>query len=538
MTTEAFQIAKFKAGAYLITGNLATVDHAVAAVHEDLHGIIRRSTPFGEILRVAEGKLAASTAETDVAFLHMLTGRGRTSEEVLATYGAVLSARSAGPEKPAALAAQKSLLTNVGYGLYAKIGEELVGTELPAVASVALDAIIRFCWSACALPPIEAVAADLNVLRTVSPEAFPDRRLALLRKSWTTSKLQECISVLDDETRTLLTRKQPTARELFQVPDDAVFVLPPDAATEVNQLLLQLATAQAMALERSVTIVFDKLCAMYPDGPLSARSNEEVLRYLATSRLLPTGKAPTGFAFPEVLQLRAEPRKVRPIDAQEVPRGAAAAFVRLREAFEEQLQWLGGTRPPGRLTAYRAWAVALQTTAQDQALPIRIMDTDVKDPEVLAHRILEGSNLVAIWASAYLSSPRIFANLFNRGAGVWLICDVQPDELLAATRSLIPELHAQWLAPAPERQNAGVLVAQQVGGSSGRLDGIAFPSSAIACQSQVLPAMHTVLGDSLRGVGPGPLLYEESHRRHAEAVFLARWLVETEMTFSFLGRHE
>jgi len=532
MTTEAFHIATFGAGALFITGSLTPADHAVAAVHEDLHGIIRRSTPFGAILRVVEGMLARSTAETDIAFLHMLSSRGRTSEEVLATYGTLLSAISAGPDKPAALAAQKALVTNVGYSVYAKVGEELVGKERPAVAGVALDAIMRFCWSARALPPIEAVAADHNVLRKVSPEAFPDRRLALLRKSWSVAKLRECLSVLDRKTRRLLAAKRPTARELFRVPDKALFVLSPDVATEVSQLLTRLATAKAMAFERSVPIVFDKLCTMYPTGPLAASSNEEVRRYVATSKQLPAGQARTGYGFPEVVQVRAERRKVRSVDAKQVPHGAAV-FVRFREDFEKQLQWVGAKRLPRRIAAYQVWLAALQTTAHTEALPIRVLDTDGDDPRLLARRILKGSRLIGIWASTYLASPQLFADLFRRDAGVWLICDVQPDALLESTRSLIPELRAEWFGPV-NNPGIGVMVAPQVG-TAGPLDGIAFPGSTAVCNGQLLAVMYTVLGDSLRGVGPSVLLGEEAHRRQTEAALLARCLVETEQTFSFLG---
>jgi hypothetical protein len=532
METVSFRVAAFGAGSYTIVGDLDGPAHALAAMHEDLHGIVRRSTVFGSILRIVQHTLATSAAEIDQAFLYQLASRGRTSEEVFATYGAFLDAR--GHSAVGAAAADRAIRENPGYAVYAAIGEELVGQQPLAVARVVLEGIVRFLWSSRDLPLIESVAADYTLLRAVRPQAFPDRRLAILRQTWTPAIAQACTDAIGQDAIALLTRRIPTPRELYQVPDDTMFILPPDAAAEANKVISQMVMAKAITAEELVGTVFDRLCDAFPTGPLATPRHEEVMAYATASKKLAQGQARTGSEFPEILVLRPDRQRVRSLHITQVPR-KVALFVRRRTQFVEQLDLVDGRLPESEMVSYQAWGAALQVheDAPESPLDIHVLDTPVESP-AWAASVMRDNALLAIWASALLANPEPFFGLSRGRAGVWLICDVQPRELVRMTRELVPELRAEWIAPLRSRPAVGAIVAPQVG-TAGAIDGIVFPGSATVCTGQLVMMLKSELGDNLRGVGSALLISEEGHRRHAESKFLADWLVRTERQLSFVG---
>jgi hypothetical protein len=526
---ESSFLGRFGRGAYWLRSNLDAAAHAVASQHEELHGIVRRSTAYGGLLRSLEA-LAATEDSPDLQLvIQALTSRARTSEEVFATYGSFRGAQG-GPLTAAA--ARRLIEEYPAYGLYNEIGAELVGAEqCDALATVALDAIVRFCWSSRETPPLDDAVSTWSGLAAMPRHVYPDERLRMLRRAWSAAELEWLLAVVDaDARRVLAIDLQPLMLAARLQP--SLVAVDYDADRKASDLRAILAegkdvlTMKAYLEEQLVATLLDRLCERFADTPLAALPFSEVLTFLH-KRPVGLPLAPTAHPFPEILQLRADPLRVSVVAGGH--RVLPVLFARSRESFQEQFAWDVPRQPP---LPDCVWYRARADVDKDDSLELVVeLDSDgASAPARLAR-----DECVGAWASAYGRWPHTFDALHDGGAPLWLICDVSPTQLVRATRHL---LRRPLLARADAGGAAGNCGALVVHWRAERraLGGIIVPGSKVVLDALVVPNLTRVLDRYYVDPESSWTPDGSSVSGGAHSALIVDWLFRTERTLSFTKR--
>lgn len=539
MTVENVSIANFVAGKYTVQAGLPPDDHIYAAHHEENHGIIRRSTSFGALLRNFEAKYARSKNASEIFGLHMLVSQSRTSEEVFTTHSAIIMVNWAIKNNEA----REKLANQPLYLLYDQIGRSLVGSEhVPMLAEIALDAIARFCWSSAYLPPIREIIDKPDFVRQLNKMSLPDVRLGKLRQTWSDESLRTCLSVIPQE-----------ARSLFDQPIEEVYdpyvelhreiqakkmlwLNSPDTEQSMSATMMERLTQLAYVRETLVQKVYIEICRLYANTDLIAMTFDDIEKYSAQN-VPGVHTAPTGHEFPEVLVLRTSPLQVK----VEVPNSDetrnSMLFFRRRKEFLEQFALLQTPKMKLKeLVGYRIFHDWTLQESPNPSLTIEMVTANSNKLMNILTSIDSRPSTLAIWTSIIqfdAQSPnRIISSLVASGWHGWLICNSNPRTVLRVFRNWFGELNARWIPSNSSHRNVGALCAMALYDHL-PLRGIVFPGSQIFTVGVVLNALREELGDDFRGYGEGPLLFEHSFRRLEEARVITSWIIATERYLSW-----
>jgi hypothetical protein len=527
-------VGKYVGGRYHVQVGLDPFEAGIVAAHEEAHGILRRSSAFGAILTTARRAVAATSGNRGPFLLHALASRSRTSEEVHATYQSFRTAASF-PERHDTV--REILQRHPSYRLYFDIGEELVGREpIAPLANAALDALLRFCWSARPLAAIKVPIRNLDDLRKIPSSAFPDTRLHSLRRTWEEEDLRQFMDAVMGE-------EQAKLRELFGKPFQELYhpfasalqsLIPPGAAfigtADFDRQLQQKSSSHVLFMasieESLVQKGYAHLARKYAGTPLEALGPDELNSYVMKVRKAYRSSA----EVPEVTLIRSRPTEVRIMAEPPSRTDWRLVFIRTRESFDQHFAVVGTELPArGRAVVYSVQAAPPEDLQADEALPVQLEPADPRKLATAVRKLSGRLGLAVVFASVVAQAPaKIWPeveSLHALGAHIWLVGDLAPRQCVRMARSRMPEARAFWYSPS--HPNVGGLIMPQVG-NAGPLQGVVYMGSRVSMVGLVRGILIDELGDDFRGFGPTLHVYEESYRREKEGQFIARWLLATE----------
>ncbi len=282
MSVDSDFIGKYVGGNYIVHSELEQIDATITAVHEEMHGILRRSTGYGQLLLDAQRLLPIYPEES--FWIHLLSSRARTSEEVHATYQSIRQAIHFGHGKAAQLLIDKF----PSYKLYYNIGNALVGAEPRSdLANIFLDSIVRFCWSPAVLSDVPFPLKDFKDLKKLPTEQFPDERFKRVRSILTKEHLYNLLhDIFGERLEALLELFSVDPRHLSDPMGAALNDIIPEgftfmASSDFERQRLEIAKSQsifyATMLENTASALYDALVANYQNTSLEALPTSIIL---------------------------------------------------------------------------------------------------------------------------------------------------------------------------------------------------------------------------------------------------------------------
>jgi hypothetical protein len=537
--SEGKFVGKFVGGHYVVKADVDRMDAAITAAHEEAHGILRRSSAYGAILRTAEASFA-ERSDGDGFGLHALASRSRTSEEVHATYQSYRLARSYATGAPKV----DSLLGQYpSYRMYYKIGHELVGGEpIPQFANAALDAIVRFCWSAAELDDVDIPVSALEALKRLPPAAFPDERLRRLRKAWNPHALGFLVDAMLGENPDALRRHfdkdpaqlaDPVGEAIRkEIPDGALFLTSADFDVALNAERKHISLMTAMMQEQMVVRGYEALAERYRGTDLASMEPGDLRPYLErvdrSLRTLPE--------IPQVTILRTRPLCINAIQTNQGT-SSEILFVRPSESFLAAFDTsaLPFQISPGEVVLYIP-EVSLESVVGSTApVDFQVAANAAADLDSLLGLLFRSRPmLVAVFASAMKqASPeawlslRTLARLDHR---IWIVGDLPARECAQLVREWMPEMRGFWHAK-DGNPNVGALVVPQVG-DAGVFEGMVLTGSRMNMVGLARSILTDELGDDFRGFGDTIFYFDWDARRQRGGDLLSDWLLAMERTLN------
>ena len=521
---ESYNDAKFGRGLYWIKGGFSPSEHFIMSSHEEIHGITHRSTAYGTFLRYLRSYLPKSDPNYNPMILHYLTSRSRTSDEVMATFGSIVKANSGDQTKKAV---PVILQAHPAYKIYYNIGMELVGTDENQISHLVLDAIIRFCWSSSKLPSCHQMSEDISSIKNLPNEVFPDYRLGIIRNSWSKSKLLELSNNITGSEKEFLVSISDKIAYMFQAPEGYLFITNPGFESQQNTSLLRLAGLQAKMEEILTIRLYESVVEMFSNTAISGMPHDELMSYIDENK----SKERTGVDFPEILDLKSTKTKVVRVD-QFSYYYKGILFALRREDFLNHFTLDKEDEP--RLGDCVCFRTSMDYIPQDigKEIIMKLYDTKNLNPKNSITSLIQRNDFLVLKASDFIRWRGFVEELFRKDLLFWLICDINPSDLIRQTRSIIPELQANWTQPIKALPEVGAMVACQIG-NGGDLDGIVFPGSRITCNSIIASVLIKELGDSLRSINSIGPIGEILLARKKQGLFVTKYITTTFRYFSY-----
>jgi len=523
-------MGQYAGGSYVVQGHLSLQQGTIAAVHEEHHGILRRSSAFGAIQKTAERFFARSEQSGSVFALHLLASNSRTSEEVHATYQSMRSALARGWNDQEAVFAM-----HPSYRMYYEIGTKLVGFEAQeVVANAMLDAITRFCWSAAQLAEVEIPIADVHSLKRINSASYPDRRLKALLQQWDRAMLDSIIGEAmdgDDEKLRLLLGQDPMslANPLSQISkemgDNGMFVAAPDFMAELYQYTHANLMMISLVTEQLVVNAYKALTKRFRGTTLASFEHDDLMRFVNQCKEAEyrTPEAPSVTRFrnhPVTLHSR----------RGDLPYEGAAILVRSGSSFLRNFETSGSSLVIGdsSVVAYAPISITDAPTPQLEA----IVNSDaVKALSQFTTRWAVDSPVIVVFASVIRKSPEVFwpllDELANNRSYIWIVGDLPPRQCLQLIRSRAPNMRGFWHETT--MPNVGGMVLPQVG-EYGSIEGLIFLGRKPDVTGVILGIVIDELGEDFRGFGPGPLVQRSSRHRNEIGEQIVSLLLALEQT--------
>lgn len=540
--------ASFVSGHYTINPDLSPREASIAALHEEAHGIIRRSTLYGLLLHriVPPGRETLSAVD---GLAHKLFSLARTSEEVHATFSSLASAIWAGDID----ASRRELAGAPEYQYYFDIGAKLTETfENLHVRTLVLEGIVRFCWSSRTLEALFGGAPTRERLAELPACAYPDRRLAVLRKQWPAilaeglaDKILERPEIAVFLGKSFSALHDPLHAIRGEI-GDAV-VMDPDGA--IRGQFQKQALMAARLSEAATGFVADCLAEHYEGTDLSAATVRESFALIERARKLPC-EAPNRMGLIERVSNLAERRHIRLCDALEWRPAEQGRITGMRApaSFERNFGL------PAEAQWDRTVPFVIYATAQDPGsgaspgaegsvgLDIALCPPGPEEPAERLRRWLPAPGIVSLWSSLLIDAPALWAAQLPKFRASnhlpWVVVDRDPYAVLMKVRPLIEEVHGFLHQPVAKRPALGGLAVSTMvadeAHSSG-LRGLVFMGTVHTLQ-MIAMMLKKELGSDFRGMG-GPIFHDQSRLKRNEGRALVNWLSANEHVFDFGGQN-
>jgi hypothetical protein len=541
--------ASFVNGYYRIRPNLSPAGAAVAASHEEAHGIIRRSTLYGFLLSAvlsAEKKFASA----DNVLAQVLLSKGRTSEEIFATFYSITWGLWVGSEHGTAHLAERELAAHPEYTYYYQLGKDLAADfSSPLAKIVVVDGIVRFCWSSERLGQFLDRSSNWSDVLSLPSLAFPDKRMAALRADWfepsgIRATIRERLSSME---KIIGGKSSSELHDPFhEFAKGGIFMS--DNDPEVIKKRNENAVWVAMLTETSAIAVADALCENYDSTPMSGRRTQDVHKFIIDNRKRSAASSSNAFKQPwgiieqvENLPKRHRARRVsKPgwIGGNELPMPILG--LRSWRSFSSNFELpddLHNLRKPESDVLYlTAYSGPLDAGDEEAVLPIAIYPGPVANLSRLLDWIPPPA-IMAVWTSLMLPDCErwisCFRALSRRNYRIWLVVDTEPQTVVRSTRSLLPEVNAFFDAPLRDRPNLGGLIVRGLEGvGADVVRGLIFMGLQNTV-SYVVAMLRRDLGDDFRGLNPIEII-ELSVLRGKEGIAIVNWLMANEHVFSYM----
>lgn len=537
--------ASFVDGKYLIRAAVVGRSAGVAAVHEETHGIVRRSTLYGALLT----KARTAVTENRVADIveQGLLSRGRTSEEVLATFVSITQARWSGYGNVEDI----ELGSLPDYRYYYDVGGELTqGMDVHAAKAALLEGIVRFCWSSHHLLDCLEADSPWSMLPMLPALAYPDQRLSLLRRNWSGEWVAAEREALEARYPYFAALRGKSFAEMF----DPTLGLPTspgrimlDPEQQIGQLRLQRARTYSQMSELAVAMLADRLVERYAGTPMAGVRTTEVMDRLTLAAPAPSAAEPVGLNLIEVAENLPRRRKVLLQESVEWDRRDELPIVGVRSwrSFTANFEIdHGSTRPyavgDDDVTIYAIphWLGPANRPApvDDTAVPVAVHPGFDSGDSPSFGTWMPVPVIVAAWTSIVVADPQAWlVNLHVLAQGdykAWLVVDTEPQVLVRLLRKQLGEVNGFFHAPHGDRRHLGGLVVRCLEGTGAALRGIIFPGRDHTLQG-IVTMLRSELADDFRGFGMSIDLHEDSRRKRNEGTALVDWLIDYEHTFSY-----
>ena len=546
-------VASFSGLHYRIRSDLPRSSAAIAAAHEEAHGIIRRSTLYGHLISEINS-VGAAHLDNNKRWAHVLLSRGRTSDEVYATFNSIMHATWAGGEAVAI----SELQGFPEYIYYYDIGKEFTSViDIPYFKILVLEGLIRFCWSSKKIHEFLETNEPWSAIQSLPGLAFPDDRMSHLRKDWLQNVQSEVWAALQQKFPLASFLRGKSHSEVYDplhsikssLPKDTMMI---DTGWELNDIKHDIEFKIEFISEQVINFVADYLTNTYEGTPLAALHTAEIVAFIEDKRQKADGNWKPHNDLGIIEQVENLSKKHKPTIVPELnwKRNEERPIMGVRswQSFTENFE-VSETLQKNRTlesevvyaTAYSLMPSAGQKTRGYVDLPLALYPDweDERRPAITTW--MSEQVIVAVWTSIMLINLMdwlIHFHLLNdAGYKVWLVADTEPHAVIQSTRKLLPEVNAIYHAPHQSRPNVGGLVIRCLGDpllNSSCLHGIVFPGLSHTLD-HILKMIRYLLKDDFRGFNP--LEFSETSRaRRYEGIALVEWLIANEHTFYYRKR--
>ena len=550
---SATSIASFLDGTYHISSKLGRVDAAIAATHEEMHGIIRRSSFYGLLL----SRAAAEPVEDNLHFrewAHWISSRARTSEEVVATFAALSLAGWSG--RDTAAGASLALKVYPEYNHYYQLGSALTrDIETPYFRSAVLEGLVRFCWCSEHIRKFSVNGEHLKDLVTLPSLAFPDNRLYYLRKHWIGSMSRELNCALKKRYRQFIETIKKNYPKIDDLKHDTMdhnprllFVHTANGAEAFAQMQYAIVLSMAVLNEQIVNFVIDGLSRSFRGTDLASPRSRDIMRFLeAQSDPTSNGKtlsnAIQGIGIIEVVVNRSHKRRVtlqiRPESTVWFgePIVGLRSWDSLQSNFELSTTAMA-THVEGSCALY-GFAVPEPNTTEDAFCKMGLKATFAEQAPSSARQLVHPPAVLAIWSALFIDNIAYWDQCIHTLAAerwsVWIICDIEPNRLIRMMMPMLSEANGLFYSGSRGHDELGFLIVRQLGPFDRRtkpVQGLIFPGLRHTLE-MIVDKIQREMGDNFHGAGHGPDLHEESFIRRREGERLSEWLLFSELTFGY-----
>lgn len=543
--------AMFVDGQYLIGPSVSGRRATVAANHEEAHGLIRRSTPYGILLSQMH---AAAARDPDVASAaHELSSRARTSEEVFATFSSINSAIWAGYRD----AESTELGEFSEYRYYYNLGVGLTaGIDVRWLRNVFLEGAVRFCWSSIEIADFlrdDRTHADVAQLSTL---AFPDSRFKRLCTEWTPACAAAWVQTIEARFPYVVALRNLSFAELFdplhqfksQLDTQSTIWMDPEL--QLGQLQTARATTWAVQSEGLVGFVADRLADRYAGTPMAAPQTAEVQNLIKAKRpdMLGKPRDVVGTGIIENAQNLVQRRRAQTQATVEWDARYELPIVGWRSwrSFVDNFHFTEAMRAPPPDDGEAIYAIAhsliaraLSSCVAPEDLTLALHPGFQSEAPVPLSEWMQAPVIVAAWSSLVARDHEswIFnVHKLNRaGFKVWMVVDTEPQQFVRMMRSQLGEVNGFHHAPCRDRPHIGALVVRCLERSDHppcALRGLVFPGRDHTLKI-ILNMLRTEMTDDFRGFGTSIELHAESRAKRLEGQALVEWLMNNEFIFTF-----
>ncbi|MFO1501703.1 MAG: hypothetical protein U1G07_25550 [Verrucomicrobiota bacterium] len=513
----------------------------LAAPHEEMHGIIRRSTPFGHLLARVTLEGAPSRR-----WHEWLGSCSRTSEEVGATFYCVNQAEWFDQ----GAFARDRMAACPEYDDYLKLGDLMAGDiELDFFKSHVVEAMIRFCWSTVAVAQFAESGQPWDRLIDLPGRSLPDAAFFRLVKLWPGQRARALNAVLGERFKpvvALLKSKpyrqivDPKAAIMSQAPAGSVWLDAADSTRVLESERQKISQQMARISEELVWAVIDYLSETFRGTELAGLNRKETLQCLDVAKARPSVRPlPLDqVAIVEIVVNRERPLQVQRRPANELD-DPAIVCVRGWRSFARNFDLGQETPPPppGRCAVYAAPRDEVQ--ADGDTCQLSVERTPPEGAEGRALTLGRPFTIVCLWASLLLQDQEHWTEWLKKMAAQkrlpWIVCDVQPEALFLPLRALLGEVNGFFTTPCNDQPEFGALIIRCLARDErpwSAVRGVICPASSHTARLTV-QFLQRQLGDDFRGFGRGLEFTEQSTRRRQEGQFIALWLFRSEVEFNF-----
>lgn len=530
--------ARFVGTNYVIARALAGPPAIIAAQHEEAHGIIRRSTLYGWLLNrllPTEGH----ALDSEDTFAHKAFSRGRTSEEVFATFSSINFAVFAGYSN----AVEHELSTSPEYRFYYDIGAALTSAFAdPTIKNIVIEGAVRFCWSSAHLLSALGYPLDRVALDALPGSAWPDRRLARLRGDWPQIISEGLVETCLGRPEFAFFRGR-SFREIYDPTygldvEDRIIQ---DGDGAFRRQAIKQAEMAGLCWEHAAMFVADHLASRYGESDYTAMST--ALSYDWIDKNSQSVRRDRLNLIEGVANL-AVPRRVKLHDTIVWDCG----WERLIFGIRKTDSFVSNFALPAEADIDDTRRFVLYASRHHLDTSREFDETDVLDialcplpPEAPVGTLLgwlpAERTITAVWSSLILLDQDLWRQKIQEIAAAdrfpWVVIDSDPYEALAALRPLIEEVRGFRHIPMPSRRGFGGLAVSALPGFGSGLHGLVV-MGMVHTLDFVVAMMAEQLGDDFRGL-EGPILNHEDRSKWHEGRALVTWLAENELTFDFGG---
>lgn len=547
-------VASFSGLHYRIRSDLPRSSAAIAATHEEAHGIIRRSTLYGHLLSEINS-VGAAQRDNNKRWAHILLSRGRTSDEVYATFNSITHVTWLGGEAVAI----RELQGFPEYIYYYGIGKEFTSVvDIPYLKILVLEGLTRFCWSSKKIHEFLKANEPWSAIQSLPGLAFPDDRMSHLRKDWLQNVQSEVWAALQQKFPLANFLRGKSGSEVYDplhsikssLPKDVMML---DVGWEINEMKHDNLFAMASMSEQVVNFVADYLTDTYEGTSLAALRTAEVVAFIQDKRQEADGKwQPILNELGIIEQVENLSKKRKPTilpklkwkRSEELPIMGVRSWQSFSENFEVSETLQASRNLESEVvyaTAYPLTPSARQKTRGCVDLPLALYPDWEDERRPAISTWMSAHVIVAVWTSIMLKNLMDwniqFHELNDAGYKVWLVADTEPHAVIQATRKFLPEITAIYHSPRQSRPNVGGLVIRCLEDplhNSSCVHGIVFPGLSHTLD-HILHMIRRLLKDDFRGFNPLEFRETSLARRH-EGIALVEWLIANEHTFYYRKR--